>query len=234
MLAVLAQPAASNAPATTQPLAWTATLTLPSHWPAQGDLLEWCEQLSVGTSALLLVAGVVYLLWGYQWFKPLVMLNAALCGAWIGAMLGQQIARAPVPAAFIGGFVAASITWPLMRWAVAIMGALFGFILGVSMWRASGLDAAFAPSGGAIGMVFFGMLSFILFRGSVMMFTSIQGAAMLILALLSFTQKYQALGTSVQKGLMTSPVLLPMLVFVPAVIGLIYQQSAGEADPKKK
>jgi hypothetical protein len=229
MLLALANTTPTTAAPTTSPASVSPFLTLPDRWPEQLDLLQFCQQLNPGTAALLLVAGVIYLLWGYYLFKALITLNAGLAGAYIGALLGQY-AGAAVPGACVGCFVAAAVTWPMMRWAVAITGALFGFILGVSMWRAFGLDVAYGPAGGAIGLVFFGMLTFVLFKGSVMMFTSMQGAAMIILGMLGLVQKYQAIAPSIQSGILNSPVVLPLAVFIPAVVGLIYQQSMSEAD----
>lgn len=228
MFFAIAQSAAPATSPATAP-ATTTLVSLPHRWPEQLDLLQFCQQLNPGTAALLLVAGVIYLLWGYYLFKALITLNAGLAGAYMGALLGQYVGAA-VPGAAIGCVVAAAATWPLMRWAVAITGALFGFILGVSMWRAFGLDITYAPAGGAIGLVFFGMLTFILFKGSVMMFTSIQGAAMVILGVLALLQKYNAIAPSIQSSILNSPVVLPLAVFIPAVVGLIYQQSMAEAD----
>lgn len=229
MLLAAAHSVVSTTVPTTAPATSNTFVSLPDRWPEQLDLLQFCQQLNPGTAALLLVAGVIYLLWGYYLFKVLITLNAGLAGAYIGALLGQY-AGAAIPGACVGCFVAAAVTWPLMRWAVAITGSLFGFVLGVSMWRAFGLDVAYAPSGGAIGLVFFGMLSLILFKGSVMMFTSMQGAAMMILGMLGLVQKYQAIAPSIESGIVNSPVVLPLAIFIPAVVGLIYQQSTSEAD----
>lgn len=228
MLDAIANPASTPTVPTTAP-APVSLVSLPDRWPEQLDLLQFCQQLNPGTAALLLVAGVIYLLWGYYLFKALITLNAGLAGAYIGALLGQY-AGAAVPGAVIGCVVAAAVTWPLMRWAVAITGALFGFVLGVSMWRAFGLETLYSPSGGAIGLVFFGMLTFVLFKGSVMMFTSMQGAVMIIVGVLGLLQKYHAIAPSIQSSILNSPVVLPLAIFIPAVVGLIYQQSTSEAD----
>jgi hypothetical protein len=67
-----------------------------------------------------------------------------------------------------------------------------------------------------------------------MMFTSVQGASMIIVGALGLLQKYQEIAPTIQKSLEQSPVILPMAVFVPAVIGLIYQQSNGESEAAKK
>src|SRR5207253_2594914 len=134
----------------------------PSHWPATVDVLAWCQTMAPGTAALLVGVGIVYLMFGYYSFKALIMLNAAVFGAAVGAYFGAR-GNAEVAGALMGAFIAAAITWPLMKFAVAIMGGLVGAALGASIWRACGLDPQFAWAGGMSGLIFFGMLSFILF-----------------------------------------------------------------------
>ncbi|MCS7032785.1 MAG: hypothetical protein NZ561_02190, partial [Phycisphaerae bacterium] len=140
---------------------------LRSPWvlPEQTDLLHWCQTMNPGAAMLLVAAGVVYLLFGFYLFKWLVTLNAALVGAYLGSLVGQS-GDAAIAGAFMGGFAAAAATWPLMNYAVTIMGGLFGALLGISLWRSVGLDPTYAWSGGLTGLIFFGMLSFLVFRVS--------------------------------------------------------------------
>lgn len=204
---------------------------------AQSDILHNCREMNVACAVILIFAGVIFLLWGFYAFKWLVTLNAAVIGAWVGAMVGEA-AGAPLPAALIGGFVSAVVTWPLMKYAVAIMGGLIGMVLGMSLWRACGLDPNFAAAGGGMGLIFCGMLSFILFRTSVMMFTSLQGSIMLIFGILSVIYKFNGVDTSwMETKLTVSPFIMPMAIFFASVCGIIYQNTQGTAEaapPAKK
>jgi len=225
-----------TAPAT-QPLeaASPFVLSFPTHWPAQTDLLDSCRTMTPGTAAILVVMGIVYLLFGWYMFKALVTLNAAILGAWIGACLGEHTNDA-IAGAFIGGFTAAAITWPLMKWAVAVMGGIFGALLGVSIWRTAGLHPDFGWAGGMMGLIFFGMLSFIIFRGSVIMYTALQGGVMLIFGALGLIYKYPSMATAISDGMAAKPYFLPAAIFIPAIFGLVYQQMNYPAtgDAKKK
>jgi hypothetical protein len=214
-------------------------VNFPSHWPGQGDLLQWCATMGPGTAALLVLAGVIYLLFGWYMFRVLVMLNAALLGAYVGALLGHR-GNAAAAGAFLGGFTAAAITWPLMKYAIAVMGGIFGAVLGASIWRTCGLEPSYAWAGGMTGLVGFGMLSFILFRGSIMMFTSLQGSVMLVFGILGLIYKYQDIAPAVTSSITIKPFLLPALIFIPTILGLIYQQAqygsgggGGAAEEKK-
>lgn len=208
-------------------------LKVTAHWPAQGDMLQWAEHMSPGMAALLVLIGVIYLLFGFKVFKALVMLNAAAVGAATGYLVGQR-SEMGFALMVLCGFVAAAITWPLMKWAVAVMGGLFGALLGASVWTTFGLDPMFAWSGALTGLCLFGLLSFIVFRGSVTMYMSLQGSAMLIFGLLGMVCKYQDLAPRVTSAMALRPFILPMAVFIPAIIGMLFQSNSGAAAMAKK
>jgi len=211
-------------------------LGLTAHWPAQTDLLQACQTMSPGAAVLLLIGGIVYLLFGFYIFKFLVTLNAALVGGYIGVMIGSRN-QAEIVGALVGGFVAAAITWPLMRYAVAVMGGIFGGLLGASIWMTVDLNPEFAWAGAAIGMVAFGMLSFILFKASIMMYTSLQGSVMLVFGVLGLIYKYPTVASALSENMAIKPFLLPIFIFIPAMIGVLYQQAQfgeGDAGAKKK
>ncbi|MGF1635143.1 MAG: hypothetical protein ACFCVE_14925 [Phycisphaerae bacterium] len=206
----------------------------PQNWPGHMEVLRWAADMNPGVAALLLVAGIVYLLWGESQHKLLMSLNAAVAGAWLGAVSGSHF-DAAVPAAFVFGFTFGAMTWPMMKYAVALSGGIFGFIVGMSVWRGIGLDPAFAPAGGATGLVFFGMLSFIVFRTSVIIFTSVQGSAMLIFGVLGLCYKSQEFAPLVTQAMTVRSFMIPLAIFIPAVVGLIYQHHADtQQAPAKK
>ena len=107
---------------------------LPQHWPAQGDMLSWAQNMGALTAALLVLAGVIYLIYGVNAYRMLVTLNAAVAGAYLGGLLGERAGNATA-GAMVGGFAAAALSWPLVKYAVAIMGGIFGMLLGASVWR---------------------------------------------------------------------------------------------------
>ncbi len=111
-----------------------------------------------------------------------------------------------------------------MKYAVAIMGGCFGALLGASLWRTLNLDPELVWAGALVGLVSFGMVSFILFRGSVMMYTSLQGSFMLVFGILGLIYQYEEFAADVTRHLKVQPYWLPAAIFIPAVIGLIFQQ----------
>lgn len=205
------------------PAGW---LNFPSQWPAQTDLLVWFHEMGSAVALLLVLLGLVYLLFGYHLFKPLVLLNAAFIGAMIGVFISGKTGGA-LPSGILGGFVAAAATYPLMKWAVAAMGGLFGAVLGFTLWRTFGLEPGFAWTGGCMGLIACGLLCFIVFRGSVMAYTSLQGSVMLVFGILSLAYKYQDFAPRLSQSLQVKPFLLPMVIFIATILGLIYQQNSS-------
>jgi hypothetical protein len=192
------------------------------HWPREADFISWCQAIGPGMAAVLLMVGTIFLLWGYPVFRYLIMLNFAVVGAYLGAAIGKH-ADTVMAGALIGGFLAGALAWPMMRWAVALTGAGIGLILGAALWRAAGQDPTFDWAGGLTGFVAFGMLSFIVFRGGVILYTSLQGGALLASGILGLLEKYPSVGPELGDHLVHQRFLLPTAIVIPAVVGLIFQ-----------
>ncbi len=204
--------------------------SLPAHWPVQQDLLDWCKVAGPGVLVILILAGIVFLLFGYSIFKVLVTLNAAVLGGYVGMMLGDRSGVA-IPAAIVGGLLSATAAWPTMKYSVAIMGGLFGAVLGVTIWRLANLDPGFGWSGAMTGMVFFGLLSFLLFRECVITYTSLQGSVMLVFGILGLVLKYEDVAGPLTQHFQLKPFLLPLAIFIPTLGGFIYQKATLPGAP---
>jgi hypothetical protein len=201
-----------------------ASIQFPNHWPLQADLLQWCHTMGPGMAVLLILGGIIYLLFGLYIFKILVTMNAAIMGAYLGAVVGETSGTA-IPAAIVGGLLAAAATWPIMKHAVGIMGGVFGALLGATVWRLCNLDVAFIWSGALTGMVFCGLLSFVLFRQCIMTYTSLQGSVMLVFGSLALIFKYDEISTALIHSMTIKPFLLPLAIFIPTLLGFTYQQA---------
>ena len=80
------------------------------------------------------------------------------------------------------------------------------------------------------------MLAFILFKLSVVMFTSVSGSTMAVLGAMALLLQVPQWQSSVTKSLSSHTIVLPLLVLVPAMIGLILQEARPEkaAEGQKK
>jgi len=68
---------------------------------------------------------------------------------------------------------------PFMRWGVSLLGAASGGILTAGVWLALGLPQEYVWAGGLIGLIAGGMISFIVFKIAVILFTSLGGSILL-------------------------------------------------------
>jgi hypothetical protein len=197
------------------------------HFPMKQDLMQWCHSMGPGTAILISILGIVYLLYGWNMFKGLVLLNAVLIGGYIGVIMGNKYGDYPLAGGLIGAAVAGVVSWPLMKWAVAVIGGLVGAVLGGAVWQTMDYSPVYVWAGALIGLITFGLISFIIFRASVIMYTSFQGGLMLSMGLLGLAFKYPDLSSKLTSSMNTQPLMLPIFVAVAVVLGLIYQQTHG-------
>jgi hypothetical protein len=206
-------------------------LHMPRHWPGQHDLLQWTEQLGAGTAAVLVLLGIVYLLFGFYLFRFLIVANVAIVGAAVGALAGDRGGGHALPGGVLGGFVSAVVTWPLIKGAVTFMGALFGALVGATVWRLAGLEPGYAWSGALTGLVACTLVCFLAFRESLMAYTSLQGSVMLVFGVLALAMKYQTMATSVTDCFSRQTLVLPTLILIPTVVGTLFQRATNGAEP---
>ncbi len=200
------------------------------HWPDRADLLHYCREADSILAAVLLFAGLAYSAFGYTLFKLAVTLNVAGLGVWAGFLVGREF-DARIPGMIVGGFLFAALAWPTMRVAVALCAGLVGFVVGVAVWRALGMADAYAPAGGLIGMIFLFMLSFSLLKLSILAFTAIQGAVMIVGGLLGLVLKYPSVDEAVVRWTTEQPALLPIVLLALSIVGLLFQQTWHRPKP---
>lgn len=207
------------------------TLTQPA------DLLKHLEQLSIVWSTIFLAAGLICMLNGYRYYKTVTVVLALAIGACMGYYLGGKVDKGYIVAACLAALLAVAC-WPLMKYAVAVMGGLVGAFLGANAWSAilATVENTAKPDpaqqtywvGALIGLIVCGMLAFILFKLSVVMFTSVSGATVALFGALSLLLQIPTWRDPIMQNLQDNAMVLPLLVIVPAIIGLIIQQSQPE------
>lgn len=202
---------------------------------AQPDaLVTHLQMLSIVWAVVFIVVGLLCMLSGARHYKAVVITVAFLVGMFAGYCLGERIDAPYIVAACLGVLLGVA-AYPLMKYAVAAFGALTGAFIGANLWV--GLAHAMNKGGGAampadaywvgalIGLIVCGMLAFILFKFSIVMFTSVSGATVAVLGVLCLLLSFQPWQSNIVSGLTASQLVVPLLVFVPAVIALILQQT---------
>jgi hypothetical protein len=192
---------------------------LDSFW-AQITSLSWLQ------AVVAISFGMVYLLYGWRIFKVLVVICFGLVGLFAGIKIGAQF-DAQVLGGIVGLSLLAGISVPLMRWAVSILGAIAGGVLAGGVWYAVGLPEQYILAGAIIGIVAGGMISFIIFKIAVMLFTSLGGGTLIVMGMLSLLHQYESVQEppteSIKTMFYSHQWFLPVLLLVPTFIGVMLQ-----------
>jgi len=168
--------------------------------------------------------GVVCLFYGWRIFKILVTICFGLLGLLVGiwannALIGGSVVwLAMICIAFF-----AILSVPLMRWGVSLLGALSGGILTAGLTLALGFgDQRLLLAGGLIGLVAGGMISFIIFKVAVILFTSLGGSGLVVVGLLAVLYTNTD-PKKLEMFVFNYRWFLPVLVIVPMTFGVVMQ-----------
>jgi len=202
------------------------------------EMLPHLQEISVVWGVIFLVAGLVCLLHGYKFYKTVTIIAALGLGIFAGYAMGDRINEHYVVGVCLG-ILLAVVSWPLMKYAVAILGGLAGAFMGANLWTGGvsvALDAdaqqrAMDSSwvGALIGLIICGMLAFVLFKVCIVLFTSVGGSTIAVIGAIALILQLPNIGDSFNNYMQNAhAIVLPLLVFTPVVIGIIMQETSPE------
>ena len=177
--------------------------------------------------------GIVCLLYGWRIFKILVTLCFSLVGLFIGLMVNEKLVGGNgMWLGLMGMIMMAVLSLPLMRWGVSALGAVAGGILTGGIWYAFELPDAYIWAGALVGLIAGGMISFIVFKLAVVLFTSFGGSALIVTAVLAILHRYMLDPGQVQELVFNYRWFLPVALIVPTLAGIIIQNKfiSGSRD----
>jgi hypothetical protein len=199
--------------------------TLPQQTQLLTDLINARILFPIALCAI----GALLMAYGFKAYKWIVLSNFIAVGWWLGPLLvknqlagkgGDDLA---LVASIAGAVVMGLIASPLLRYTVAACGGMVGFIIGMVAWAYCDQPMNMNWAGGLMGMAVLGMLSFVLFKTTVILFTSIEGAALFVFGACALILRYQPWQEQVNTSLATKPVLLPLAIVTLTVIALFWQ-----------
>ena len=199
------------------------------------DLLNRLLDMHAIIGVLVMAIGVVCILQGYRWHRWIIVLLALMLGLGLGHLLSPSIGKSSVVAIAMG-LLFAAIASPMIKVTVAIFAGLAGAFLGANVWSiVQGPDAGNPWPGAAMGFILLAMSSFLITRLSIILFTSLGGAAMLVLGWLAcLLHTPPEVADPVREHLASHQLLVPLLVGVAAVVGFVLQENwtrgGGEAE----
>ena len=188
--------------------------------------LIWEHITSLGlVEALTFISfGAVCLFYGWRVFKILVTISFALLGLLVGIWANKTLIEGNV--IWLGALSAALfalMSIPLMKWGVMLLGAAAGGVLTGGGWLATGLPERYIWAGALIGVVAGAMISFIVFKIAVMLFTSLGGSSLMTVGVLAVLYKYTGAAERLQELVFNEKWFLPLLLVVPMAVGIILQ-----------
>lgn len=176
--------------------------------------------------------GLVYMLYGWRIFKILVIICFGMLGLFVGMKIGDSLDKQLI-CSIIGLSLLAAVSIPLMRWAVSILGAVAGGILTGGLWYAFGLPEKYIIAGAIIGIIAGGMISFIVFRIAIMLFTSLGGGGLIITGLFALLHLHGPTSSFIHDMCFGPKWFLPVALLVPTAIGIIVQNKLARTGMKK-
>ena len=168
--------------------------------------------------------GVVCVLYGWRIFKILVILCFGLAGLFAGIMVNEKLVGGNgIWLGIIGAALMAILSVPLMRWGISALGAVAGAILTGGIWYAVGLPEQYILAGALVGVIAGGMISFIIFKAAVMLFTSFIGGALVAIAILAVLYRHMGIAEQVEQLVFNHNWFLPVVLLAPTAVGVILQ-----------
>ncbi len=172
--------------------------------------------------------GLVYMLYGWRIFRVLVVISFGLGGMYLGMYAGEHFFGSLIWGGVLGLAVFAIIAVPLMKWCVSVLGAVAGGAITGSLWYAAGLPLDYIWAGAIIGVVGGGLMSFILLKSAVMLFTGLGGSILMMVGALSLVYQYETQIVDpptqhVYNYIHYHQWFLPVVILVPMIIGMVVQ-----------
>ncbi|MHC4520066.1 MAG: hypothetical protein ACYTAS_15860 [Planctomycetota bacterium] len=177
--------------------------------------------------------GSVCLFYGWRVFKILVTICFGLLGPTLGIWANAQLIGGNVIwLSLICTVFFAVLSIPFMRWGVTLLGALSGSILTGGVWLAGGLPEELAWAGGLAGLIAGGMMSFIVFKAAVILFTSLGGSTLTIVGILAILYRYilAGKGQQLETFMFGNQWFLPALLLIPMGFGIFLQHRFSKTD----
>lgn len=198
--------------------------------PAQQNIVplkaiwEHISSLDLVEALTFISFGVVCLFYGWRIFKILVTICFGLIGLGVGVWINSKLVAGNVVwLAMFSVLVFAIFSFPLMRWGVTVLGALSGGILTAGVWLALGLPQEYVWAGGLVGLIAGGMISFIVFKIAVILFTSLGGSTLMTVGILAVMYGYMVDRQKLEALVFQYQWFLPAMILLPMAVGIYMQ-----------
>lgn len=189
-----------------------------------GTFWKYVTELDLVSALTFISFGTVCLFYGWRVFKILVTISFALLGLLLGVWANKELIGGDVIwLGLISAVLFGVMSIPLMRWGVTLLGAAAGGILTGGAWLAIGLPERYVPAGALIGVVAGAMISFVVFKIAVMLFTSLGGSCLITVGVLFILYNYLGQAEKLENMVFDKKWFLPAMLLGPMALGIILQ-----------
>lgn len=222
------------------------------------ELVGKLGQLGEIWALAFVVMGLVCLLNGYKFRKVVTVALVVGLGSVLGYWMGLTIKGPPFVVAAMVSILLGVMAFPLMKYAIAVLGGLSGAFIGANIWVAcarfinpqpAAADASAVATtsnetllqvgsympvdafwvGALIGLMVCGIGAFVLSKIAIHLFTSVSGSTIAVFGVIALLLSIDTFRETVATELTSSPLIIPLLVFVPAAIGFLMQEKESGA-----
>ncbi|MDK1031391.1 MAG: hypothetical protein QGD94_05245 [Planctomycetia bacterium] len=186
--------------------------------------------------AVLIPVGLVSLLCGLRLFRGMVVVYSVLLGAVGGWYLAGAFSLTSTLHQFLclgcGAVLLGICGWMFVQVIFGLMSGVAGALAGVALLYATDNVNMILIAAG-VGFVVGIVLAVIIFRALVVATTAILGSYMVVTGIVVLLYYVPQVKTALVKGFTEHHYLLPLLIAIPAVIGVIYQTFQLRAEENK-
>lgn len=195
-------------------------------------LWDASHSLQLSEAIIIIAFGIIYMVYGWRIFKAVIFINFALLGSCIGLFICDFFAftnqgKLPMIIPFLLAALLALFPIKFLRPAIMILASLAGGAISMLF-----LHMAIGKIMNIIDwlpfIIIFGLAAglcttFLSYRVSIMLFTSLQGSCFIVAGLLGFLKGahwHESFDT-----VLTSAYLVPLLCILPTMLGMIFQKN---------
>ncbi len=185
---------------------------------------KYVTTLGLVESLIFISFGVVWLFYGWRVFKILVTISFSLFGLFVGVWINQQLIGGEVvwlSVLFMLLFAFGAV-W-FLKWAVSLLGGAAGAVMASGVWIAFSFPDHLVWAGALVGFIGGGMLSFIVFKGAIMLFTSLGGSILSVTGAMAIVYTHIDGGARLEDMVFQERWFLPSVLIIPMVIGMAVQ-----------
>ena len=187
------------------------------------------------TACALLAAGVVFAFYGWRISKVLAVINFSIIGGFLGHFLAGKLGINDLACTVGLAVVLGSLCIWQSRHGVSLLAGGAGGVLGAAIVHSlkpllEGYNT-WIIAGLLLGFVTFALLAFIIYKVAAVLYSSVQGSALVVAGALSLLATQASIADKLATALHDHIFLLPIMLGVPTIVSIVIQQMQLKRDP---